>query len=215
MKKKLSSNGLLYLILDTQIADSSNRNILSLANELSKTSLDLIQLRAKNTNDSDFLSLAKRLSCLFKKTKKYFIINDRADIASLADADGLHLGQYDIPLNEAKKIIGERKTFGKTIHSLKELINTDQNRIDYLGVGPFFASKTKKNNRKPLKKNEIKQITAKSKKVMFAIGGITRYNIDSVLKHGIKNVAISSAVLLSSNPYQEIEEIKKCLKKAS
>ncbi|MCF7892760.1 MAG: thiamine phosphate synthase [Candidatus Omnitrophica bacterium] len=215
MKKKLSSNGLLYLILDTQIADSSNRNILSLANELSKTSLDLIQLRAKNTNDSDFLSLAKRLSCLFKKTKKYFIINDRADIASLADADGLHLGQYDIPLNEAKKIIGERKTFGKTIHSLKELINTDQNRIDYLGVGPFFASKTKKNNRKPLKKNEIKQITAKSKKVIFAIGGITRYNIDSVLKHGIKNVAVSSAVLLSSNPYQEIEEIKKCLKKAS
>jgi thiamine-phosphate pyrophosphorylase len=175
----------------------------------------LIQLRAKNSNDFEFLSLAKKLSRLFKKAKKSFIINDRPDIAYLADADGLHLGQSDMPVNDAKKIIGEKKVLGKTIHCLKELINTNQSQIDYLGVGPFFTSKTKKNNRIPLKNIEIKQMVAKSKKVIFAIGGITRYNVDSVLKYNIKNIAVSSAILLSSNPSQEIEEIKKCLKKVS
>ncbi|MCF7874694.1 MAG: thiamine phosphate synthase [Candidatus Omnitrophica bacterium] len=215
MRKKLSSNGLLYLIIDKQITDRNNKNLLKLAEDLSKTPLDLIQLRAKDSNDFDFLSLAKKLSRLFKKAKKSFIVNDRPDIAYLAEADGLHLGQSDIPVNEAKKIIGEEKVLGKTIHCLKELINTNQNQIDYLGIGPFFASKTKKNNRNPLKNNEIKQMLAKSKKVIFAIGGITRYNIDSVLKYNIKNVAVSSAVLLSPNPGQEIKEIKKCLKKVS
>jgi thiamine-phosphate pyrophosphorylase len=215
LKKKLSSNGLLYLILDKQITDRNNKNILKLARELSKTRLDLIQLRAKNSNDFEFLSLAKKLSRLFKKAKKSFIINDRPDIAYLADADGLHLGQSDMPVNDAKKIIGEKKVLGKTIHCLKELINTNQSQIDYLGVGPFFTSKTKKNNRIPLKNIEIKQMVAKSKKVIFAIGGITRYNVDSVLKYNIKNIAVSSAILLSSNPSQEIEEIKKCLKKVS
>ncbi len=215
LKKKLSSTGLLYLIIDKQIVDRHNKNILDLAKELAGSPLDLVQLRAKNITDLDFLNLAKKLAPIFKKAKKLFIINDRADIAYLSKANGLHLGNSDIPLSEARKLIGSKMILGKTIHSLKELKNSDQIKLDYLGLGPFFRSKTKKNNRLPLKDNEIKQLTAKSKKVTFAIGGINRYNINSVLKYNIKNIAISSAIITAINPQQKIKEIKKCLKKVS
>jgi thiamine-phosphate pyrophosphorylase len=215
LKKKLLSNGLLYLILDKQATDNLNIDIFNLAKELASSDLDLIQLRAKKINDFEFLKLAKKLSFLFKKNKKLFIINDRLDIACLANADGLHLGESDIPVAEAKKLLDKDKIIGRTIHHLKELESINQNSVDYLALGPFFSSKTKQNNRLPLKNNEIKQITAKTKKVLFAIGGINRYNVVSVLKHGIKNIAVSSAILSSFNPVYEIKEIKKCLKKVS
>jgi thiamine-phosphate pyrophosphorylase len=215
LKKKLFSNGLLYLILDKQAADSLSINIFDLAKELANSELDLIQLRAKKINDFKFLRLAKKLSLLFKKNKKIFIINDRPDLAYLSKASGLHLGSSDIPAKDARILLKKRKIIGKTIHCLKELQDTDQTNVDYLALGPFFKSKTKTNNRSPLSKNEIIQITKITKKVLFAIGGINRYNIDSVLKYNIKNIAVSSAILSSSNPIQEIKEIKKCLKKAS
>lgn len=215
LKKKLSSTGLLYLIIDKQIADRHNKNILNLAKKLANSSLDLVQLRAKNITDLDFLNLAKKLVPIFKKSKKPFIINDRADIAYFSGASGLHLGNSDMPIKAARKLLKRKKTIGKTIHCLKELKNTDQTTVDYLALGPFFKSKTKTNNRAPLSENEIIQITKITKKVLFAIGGINRYNIDSVLRYGIKNIAVSSAILSSSNPIQEIREIKKCLKKAS
>ncbi|MCF7869825.1 MAG: thiamine phosphate synthase [Candidatus Omnitrophica bacterium] len=215
MKKKLPSNGLLYLILDKQAADSLGIDILNLAKELAGSDLDLIQLRAKKIDDFEFLKLAKKLSPLFKKNKKLFIINDRPDLAYLSRASGLHLGNSDIPIKDAKTLLKKGKIIGKTIHCLKELKNTDQAAVNYLALGPFFKSKTKTNNRPPLRKNEIIQITKKTKKVLFAIGGINRYNVGSVLRYGIKNIAVSSAILSSSNPIYEIKEIKKCLKKAS
>ncbi|MCF7873697.1 MAG: thiamine phosphate synthase [Candidatus Omnitrophica bacterium] len=215
LKKKLSSNGLLYLILDKQAADKLNIGIVNLAKKLASSSLDLVQLRVKKNNDFEFLKLAKELSDLFKKNKKIFLVNDRVDIACLAKTDGLHLGKTDIPVAEAKRLLNKDKIIGRTIHHLKELESIDQNSVDYLALGPFYNSKTKQNNRPPLKNNEIKQITAKAKKVLFAIGGINRYNIGSVLKHKIKNVVVSSAILSSPNPFDEIKEIKKCLKKVS
>ncbi|MCF7887088.1 MAG: thiamine phosphate synthase [Candidatus Omnitrophica bacterium] len=215
MKKKLFSNGLLYLILDKQTADSFSIDIFDFAKKLAGSDLDLIQLRAKKINDFEFLKLAKKLSLLFKKNKKLFIINDRPDLACLSNASGLHLGSSDIPIKDARILLKKRKIIGKTIHCLKELRNTDLSALDYFALGPFFKSKTKTNNRHPLSKSEIIQITKKTKKVLFAIGGINRYNVDSVLRYGIKNIAVSSAILSSSNPIGEIKEIKKCLKKVS
>lgn len=215
LKKKFSSNGLLYVIIDKQVVDSQNKNIIDLAKELAQSSIDLIQLRAKKITDADFFDLAKRLKRLFKKVKKPLIINDRADIAHLSKADGLHLGSADIPLEEARKLIGPQKILGKTIHSFDELKETAQKKIDYLALGPFFESKTKKNNRFPLKSNEVEQLVSQSKKVIFAIGGINRYNMSSVLKYNIKNIVVSSAIIASENPNKKIKEIKKCLKKVS
>ncbi|MFO8052772.1 MAG: thiamine phosphate synthase [Candidatus Omnitrophota bacterium] len=215
MKKKLFSNGLLYVILDKQAADSLNLDIFNLAEKLAGSDLDLVQLRAKKINDFEFLRLAKKLSLLFKKYKKPLIINDRSDLAYLTKSAGLHLGKSDIPETEARKLLGRGRIIGRTIHHLKELGGIDQNSVDYLALGPFFNSKTKQNNRPPLKSDEIEQITAKTEKILFAIGGINRYNIGSVLRYGIKNIAVSSAILSSPTPSHEIKEIKKCLKKAS
>lgn len=171
-------------------------------------------MRAKNSQDKNFLSLAKKISFLAKKKKKIFIINDRADIARLSGANGIHIGSSDIDEEGARKLLGKDSIIGKTIHNQNDFKETKLNLIDYLSLGPFFKSKTKQVNRPPLQKSEIKKIVFQNKKLLFAIGGINRYNVGSVLEYGIKNIALSSAVLSSARPLSEIKELKKCLKKA-
>lgn len=214
-KKKLSSNGLLYAIIDKKAIEKNKLNIVNLAAKLGESAVDLVQLRAKNTTDADFLQLAKRLAGLFKLKKKIFIINDRADIAFLAKANGLHVGVKDISETEARFLLGQKMILGKTIHNLTELQSTRQEEINYLSLGPFFLSKTKKKNRKPLTRPEIKKIIKKTDKVLFAIGGINRYNMASVLAYGIKNLAVSKAITSSLCLEKKINEFKQCLKKVS
>lgn len=213
LKKKLSASGLLYVVIDKEIVDTFKINILDFSEELANSPADLIQLRAKKMADSEFLTLAKKLALLFKRKKKTFIVNDRADIALLAGADGLHLGSFDIPQEDARRLIGQKLLLGKTINNLTELKKTDQKKIDYLSLGPLFLSQTKMPNRTPLKKQEIENILGKNKKVIFAIGGINRYNVGSVLEYGITNIAVSSAIISAIQPKKEVESLKKCLKK--
>jgi len=203
------------VVIDEKIAKELNQKILNLAREIAASSVDLVQLRAKNTNDTQYLSLAKKLTVLFKKKNKIFIVNDRADIAYLSGANGVHLGASDVSEEEARIILGKKAIVGKTIHSLKEIKSTSQSAVDYLSLGPFFESKTKQPNRRPLTRKEINRIISENEKLIFAIGGINLYNIDSVLKSGIKNVAVSSSVLSATHPLKKIEELKRCLKKVS
>lgn len=215
LKKKLSCSGLLYLILDKQTADNLKIDLTDIAKKLAGSEVDLFQLRAKGISDPELLNLSRQLSLIFKKARKDFIINDRADIAYLSGASGLHLGCSDINEKDARILLGKKIVLGKTIHSFQEFKKVELNYIDYLSLGPFFDSQTKQPNRMPLTPPEIKKIISENKKVMFAIGGINRYNIYSLLEAGIKNIAVSSAVVAAPSPLEEIKELKRCLKKAS
>lgn len=216
-KKQLSKNGLLYVILDKEVIDKAGNNIFSLADKLASYGVDLIQLRAKNINDRELLLLAKRLTQIINKRKKLFIVNDRADIAHLAGSGGLHLGEKDISANQARKLLGKKILIGRTIHHQKELKNI-QPEIDYVSFGPAFATKTKP-NLTPLTLSELKFLISKgkklNKKLIFAIGGINLYNIESLLKSGIKNVAVCRDILESKNLKTIVKKYKKCLEKAS
>ncbi len=215
MKKKLLLNGLLYVIIDKETTERLNKDIIKVAKEVVDSQADLVQLRAKGIEKTELLDLAGKFSSLFKKTEKIFIVNDSANVACNVKANGLHIGSFDLNQKEARTLIGEDAILGKTIHTLQELKNTSQDEVDYLSFGPFFFTKTKQPNRLPLNDKEIKQMVAKSKKVMFAIGGINRYNVESILRYRIKNIAVSSAILKSASIQKEIRIIKKCLRKAS
>lgn len=219
--KKISSrNGLLYVILDKKLIDAAGIDILALANRLVHLGVDMFQLRVKGTSDKDYLTLAKKLSRVIREQGKLFIVNDRVDIAYLSNASGLHLGEEDIPVDQARKILGKKAIIGKTIHSLKELKkfyleSRRQNHMpDYLSFGPVFKTKTK-SGLTPLSIKERTALIKKGRKLIFAIGGINQYNIESLLASGVKNVAVCRGIIQTKNLKTAVNRLKRCLQKAS
>lgn len=210
----LDSVNSLYVILDTAVTYENNLDIFATADKLAKYGADIFQLRNKNICDKKLLEIACKLKKILGKRKKKFIINDRADIAYLSDADGLHLGKNDIPPDKARKILKKNKLIGKTAHSLKELEQFQKEPIDYFGIGPVFETETKP-ELPPLKITQLKIMISSAQKAIFAIGGINLYNINSLCKLGIKNIALSRGILLSKDFKSTVEGLKECLRKAS
>lgn len=203
-------NHTLYVILDTEVIDRNNLNIFKLANTLSRCEADIFQLRAKNLADKDFLSAAVKLAKIFQSKNKTFIINNRVDIAYLCKANGVHLGKDDIPPYYARKILGRKNIIGKTVHSLKELTAFQKEDIDYMSAGPMFKTQIKP-NLPPLEEKKIHEIFKKSKKTIFAIGGINLYNIPHLTKLCINNIAVCQGVILSKNLKNTVKKFKRLL----
>ena len=210
----MSKNGLLYLILDTEVIKTAGRDILFLAEKLSLGGVDVFQLRAKTMNDKKTLELAKKLSKIIQSLKRTFIVNDRVDIAYLSGADGLHLGKDDILVSSARKILGKKAIIGKTVHSMKELSSFQKEDLDYLSIGPVFPTQTKP-DLEALKVNELGFLLKKSKQLTFAIGGINLYNINLLFDQGIRNIAVCRGIISAANPKIAVQDFKECLKKAS
>ncbi|MBD3263583.1 MAG: hypothetical protein GF375_00590, partial [Candidatus Omnitrophica bacterium] len=169
-KKKLLSEKLLYVLIDKGVLEDCGLDILSVTEKTASSECDLIQLRAKDINDKDFMHLASKLRKITKKKGKLLIINDRADIAYLSKSDGLHLGNNDIPLDKARKLMGKRALIGATIHSLRDFKTLSGKDYDYLSAGPFFETGTKP-GLDPINRGDLKKIIATCRKLLFAVGG--------------------------------------------
>jgi thiamine-phosphate pyrophosphorylase len=204
----------IYVILDTEVISKANLDIFRLTEKLTSYGVDVFQLRAKNICDKELLSIATKLAKIIHKRKRIFIVNDRADIAYLSGAHGLHLGKDDISPKEARKLLGRNKIIGKTTHSQKELNVFKREPLDYLSFGPVFKTKTKP-ALGALKKRELKNMLKNVNKPVFVIGGISLGNINRLGSLGIKNIAVCRDIILSKNYKNTIEEFKKCLKKLS
>jgi len=189
-------------------------DIISLADKLSAYGTDILQFRFQSLTDQEAIATAIKLAKVIHKRKKIFIVNNRADIAYLSNADGIHLGKNDISPNQVRKILGKKSIIGKTVHSLAELKCFQNQKIDYISIGPTFKTKTKP-ALKPLKKSQFRKILRYTKKSVFAIGGINMYNIGPLLELGITNVCMCQALILSKNLKSTVKEFKQCLKKVS
>ncbi len=213
-RRKSSKSGLLYLILDKAVIDQVGGDIFSLADKSAYYGVDLLQLRVKGIDDNQHLDLAKRLTKIIHRRGKLFIVNDRVDIAYLSEAAGLHLGSDDIGANYARKILGASPIIGQTIHNLNQLKSSHGQKIDYISIGPAFKTETKP-DLVPIRNNQMAAMIAKAKKLMFAIGGINLYNIETLLNYGIKNLAVCRDILLAKDLKTTISKYKQCLKRVS
>lgn len=213
-KKKLSNYGLLYVIFDIDAVRKDKFNIFHTVSVLASNNVDIIQLRAKNLPDYELLKMARRIKTIVHNKRKCFLINDRADIAYLADADGVHLGNDDITVSQARKILGDKAIIGRTIHSLNELKDNQQERIDYISVGPIYKTALK-----PLLPSlpvkSLKLILARCDKPVFAVGGINLSNVNALLEVGVKNIALCRGIISSTDTKSAIASYKKCLQKVS
>ncbi len=154
--------------------------------------IKIIQLRDKVNNKETILETAKQLRELTKEKGVILIINDHIDIAKEVDADGVHLGQDDTPIEEARNLLNN-KIIGISCHSLKQAIKAEKDGADYIGIGPIFKTQTK--DYQEIGSNIITNVKNSIKIPFIAIGGIDKDNIDEVLNAGATRVAIISALL--------------------
>ena len=170
----------------------------------------IIQHRFKDTNDSNNLKEARIIRELCKSNGAIFIVNNRIDIALACDADGVHLGQNDLDILSARKILGFSKLIGISANNEQDIKNAIEQGCDYLGIGPVFESKTKK-NKKPLGLDKIKELTKDINIPWYAIGGIKNENIPILKSKGINKVAIISDIMDNENPKNKAMIIIKTL----
>jgi thiamine-phosphate pyrophosphorylase len=195
----------LYAIFDPELIKA--RSPESVVRELLETGVKIVQLRAKVMNPRDFLQLARETGELTRSYDCLFIVNDRVDIALACNADGVHLGQEDLPLHAARKLMGD-KIIGISTHDLEQARDAEQGSADYIGFGPMFGSKTKDTGyiaRGLPMLNELRQAV---KIPIVAIGGIIETNVAQVWQAGADSAAIISDILRADDIAAKIKRIK-------
>lgn len=194
-KKELLNNIDLYFITDSSL---TKRGVIEDVKSAVKAGVKIIQYREKNKSTREMIKEASEIKTICKQCKLndvLFIVNDSIDIALAVDADGVHLGNDDMPYHIARKLLGKNKIIGLTVHNLKEARYAQEVKADYIGVSPIFETKTKPDAGLPVGLELIKEIKSEIKIPIVAIGGINENNIESVLNLGAKSVAIISAII--------------------
>jgi thiamine-phosphate pyrophosphorylase len=159
-----------------------------------KSGARCIQYRNKETSRKAMYEEALKIREFTKEFNAVFIVNDFVDITRAVGADGVHLGQDDLPLKEARKILGKDKIIGISTHNMDQAIEAEKNGADYLGFGPVFYTTTK-NAGSPKGTEILGQVTSRIRIPVVAIGGINLDNVRSVFEAGADAVAIASAIL--------------------
>lgn len=172
-----------------------------------------IQLRMKDADDSLMEKTALTVQEMCRFYNATFIIDDNVLLAKKIKADGVHLGKNDMPVDEARKILGNQFIIGATVNSFTDILHILQSATpDYLGCGPFRFTSTKKNLAPVLGYDGYNTIIKQMKDnnihiPLVAIGGISKADIPQLLKTGVNGIALSSSVLKAENPIQEMQEI--------
>jgi thiamine-phosphate pyrophosphorylase len=209
-KLKLSDKKL-YLVTNSDKFETQDEFLNAVALAL-KGGIDILQLREKNLCTKDFVELAKKVKQLCDLYDVIFIVNDRVDIAMLAEADGIHVGQDDMKISDVRKLVGENMIIGKSTHAIEQAQGAIEEGVDYIGVGPVFETPTKK-GRKAVGLEYVKWVSENIKIPAFAIGGIDLTNCEDVLNNGIGRIAVVRAIINSENPQKSAEEFLKKIKK--
>jgi thiamine-phosphate pyrophosphorylase len=175
--------------------------------ELVEAGVGAIQLRDKNLPDRELLCRARCMCAHTAGTRTVSIVNDRADIAQLAGADGLHLGQDDLTVKDARTIVGTRMLIGVSTHAIAQVRQAVLDGANYLGAGPTFTSQTKQFNHFA-GPDYLRQVAAETSLPTFAIGGVTPHNLAEVRSTGITRIAVGRAVTDSANPAAVIQKFR-------
>jgi len=168
---------------------------------------DAIQIREKGVSDAEFLARAAEMRELTDETGRILIVNDRPDIAAIVGADGVHLGQGDLPIAEARRLLRPGAIVGRSTHNIEQVRAAVNEGADYISVGPMFATATK--DAGPVAGPQLlARATVEVAMPVVPIGGITAENVAELLKAGARRVAVSSAICSAADPQAAAEAIK-------
>ena len=200
----------LYVITDERIG--RGRSHLAIAEAAIRGGADVIQLRDKEASGGRLYEIAVRLRKLTRDAKVPFLVNDRIDVALAVDADGVHVGQDDLPASAARKILGPGKILGVSAATAGEVAEAERDGADYLGVGPVFeARETKADAGDPGGPALIERIRRQTRLPIVAIGGIDAGNFRQMLEAGANAVAVISAVIAADDIERAARRLKRLL----
>lgn len=193
------------LIADTEYLPKIN--FFSVIEKVAKEGISLVQLRSKKTDTKTFLNTALKIKKILLPLNIPFIINDRIDIALACQADGVHLGQKDLPLPYAREILGQDKIIGITTPTSKLAKKAESQGADYVGVGPVFYTESKQRAKKPIGLKQLSLIRKNINIPILAIGGIKPQNAAAVMSTGVDGIAVISAILGSTDPLDSTQKL--------
>ncbi|MEJ5362646.1 MAG: thiamine phosphate synthase [Spirochaetota bacterium] len=198
-------NGTLYLVTDRNLA---KKPLEMLVEEAIKGGVDCVQIREKNIDTGEFVEIAKNIKYITRKYNVPVIINDRIDVALAVKADGVHLGQDDMPLEIARRIVPHSMIIGISVSTVSEAIEAERGGADYIGAGSVFPTSTKDDISGIIGVEGINEIKKAVSIPVVAIGGIQIHNAESVVVHGADCLAVVSAIVSSDNPYEAAKTLK-------
>jgi thiamine-phosphate pyrophosphorylase len=214
----------LYLVTDRRL--SLGRTTIEIVRAAVEGGVTCVQLREKHASTREFLDEARRVRELLAGTNVPLIINDRLDVALAVGADGVHLGQTDMHISDARRLVGERLVIGISAESVADAIRAEAEGADYIGVSPVFTTPTKMDTAPPLGLEGLRAIRRTVRLPLVAIGSIRHDNAAEVLRAGADGLAVVSAIVSAPCPRtaaaalrQQIaltrEEERSCTKKST
>ena len=211
LNKKCLKNCRVYLILDTEVHRYAKlfeiaRQSIQARLPDGQAGVDIIQLRDKNGLAKDVLKFSRQVLRLTEGNVP-LIINDRVDVAILSGADGVHLGQGDIPLKEAREMMGSKAVIGVSCQTLQHAQKAQREGADYIGFGSVFKTLTKP-KRSPMDLNLLKEVIKKIHIPVFAIGGINLDNVRQLKEMGVERFAVCRAICEAENVREVVREFK-------
>ncbi len=189
-KKQILRRSKLYVVLDSEVA--SFEKLFVVLKKTVSAGTKIVQLRSKHGSAREILAFAKK-ALQVTRGRALFIVNDRVDLTVVSGSDGVHLGQEDLPLKAARKILGSQSIIGVSCQTLKQAMAAQRDGADCIGFGSVFKTKTKP-QRPGLNLQVVSQISSKVRIPVFFIGGITLYNVEKTLDKGGKRVAVTRAI---------------------
>jgi thiamine-phosphate pyrophosphorylase len=202
----------LYLVTDRGLA--RGRTTLEIVSAAVHGGATVVQLREKDCSSRDFLEQALCIKEFLSARDVPLIINDRVDVAQAVKADGVHLGQTDMPLAIARKILEDSMIIGISAESLQDAIEAQKGGADYLGVSPIYATPTKTDTAPSLGLEGLRKIRKAVRLPLIGIGGLNRDNAAEVIRNGADGVAVVSAIVAAHDPQTAAAELKQIITEA-
>lgn len=198
----------IYAITDSR--QSLGRSTVDVVREMLKAGIRIIQYREKDAKAGQMLEECLAIREMTKQAECCFIVNDYVDIALLCDADGVHVGQEDLPLSAVRRLIGEDKIIGVSTHKEEEARIAIQNGADYIGVGPLYATNTKK-DAEPVGLSYLENVSSFCSIPHVAIGGVNEKTLSDVVKYGADICCMVSAITLAEDIPAKVAELQKSI----
>jgi thiamine-phosphate pyrophosphorylase len=192
-----------YLVTDSGL---SKKGTLSDVSEAVEAGCKIVQYREKNKSTKEMISEAAEIKRICSD-RAIFLVNDRIDVALAVDSDGVHIGQEDMPIEIARKLLGEDKIIGLTVHNIDEARKAEKKGADYVGLSPIFDTATKKDAGNGIGPDRIRDVKNAIRIPVVVIGGINKENSESVIRNGADSLVAISAVLCSDNVKRETKSL--------
>ena len=199
----------LYLVTDRDLC--RGRPLAEVVLQAVEGGVEIVQLREKNASTRFFVEEAQRLKRLLAPYGVPLIINDRVDVALAVEADGVHIGQEDMPYPLARKLLGPRAIIGLSVETIEQVQEAEAYDVDYLGVSPIFPTPTKTDTKGAWGLEGLSQVRRMSRHRLVAIGGLNAANAESVIRAGADAIAVVSAICSAPDPRQAAATLKRII----